>query len=183
MTTWNEALHPREGGKFAPKGGGGAGKGKGSSEGLSYNGRTGAGYGKKGGDNRVSTLQKALNRLGLTDAKGNKLAVDGKLGPRTTAAIKKAQRALGLKADGVATPALLASLRDLKDIKDAKKKAPAKKVAPAPKGKPPVVKKITPIQPGQSAPVRPGPHQTPVSRTPAKKAAPRKAAPSAPRKG
>jgi peptidoglycan hydrolase-like protein with peptidoglycan-binding domain len=117
--TWNEALHPRQGGKFAKKGAGTtkAAPDRSGSEGLSYNGRTGAGYGKKGGDNRVHALQAELNRLGLTDGAGNKLKLDGKLGPRTTAAIKKAQRALGLKADGIATPALLAKLKSTKGLK------------------------------------------------------------------
>lgn len=153
MTTWDEALHPRVGGKFAKKGTGSAAKGSG--EGLSYNGRTGAGYGKKGGDNRVSALQKQLNKLGLTDSQGNALKVDGKLGPRTTAAIKKAQRALGLKADGVATPGLLAKLREAKDLKSlrqagmAKKKVPVKgtgkkKGAPVKKAAPPKARKVAP---------------------------------------
>src|SRR4051812_39842871 len=44
---------------------------------LSYNGKTGTGYGSKNGDPRVRRLQEALNRLGLTDGKGRKLAVDG----------------------------------------------------------------------------------------------------------
>jgi peptidoglycan hydrolase-like protein with peptidoglycan-binding domain len=106
---------------------------------LSFDGKRGAGYGVKGGDKRVKTLQTALNRLGLTDSTGKKLAVDGKLGPRTTAAIKKAQRKLGLKPDGVVTPALLRQLaatkhgRDLKKApaKPVKKAVPAKKAAPA----------------------------------------------------
>jgi len=152
--TWNEALHPRQGGKFAKKGTA-TQKDTSGSAGLSYNGRTGAGYGHKGGDNRVHALQSELNRLGLTDSQGNKLKLDGKLGPRTTAAIKKAQRALGMKVTGVATPALLLKLRQTKGLKakrpahgaarpsaphhtrphqpakaPAKKAAPAKKVAP-----------------------------------------------------
>lgn len=131
---WTEALHPRAGGKFAPKGsagthappvasskaagkGGGKAKGKGGKgddESLSFNGRTGAGYGKAGGDQRVHALQAELNRLGFSDGGGKALKGDGKLGPRTTAAIKKAQKALGLKPDGVATPALLAKLKSAK---------------------------------------------------------------------
>jgi hypothetical protein len=60
----------------------------------------GTGYGKKGGDSRVSELQRALNAAGFTDGKGKKLDVDGMLGPLTTAAIKKAQTALGMKPTG-----------------------------------------------------------------------------------
>jgi peptidoglycan hydrolase-like protein with peptidoglycan-binding domain len=149
---WNEALHPRQGGKFASKGGASSAGKKDSSEGLKFNGRTGAGYGSHKGDHRVHALQSELNRLGLTDAGGKPLKLDGKLGPRTTAAIKKAQKALGMKADGVATPGLLAKLKAHKGKlgksivvhKAAKqtapvqhkarpltKKAPAKKAGPA----------------------------------------------------
>lgn len=74
---------------------------------MSFNGRTGTGYGSKHGDARVRQLQQALNRLGMTDAVGKRLVVDGKLGPKTTAAIKKWQKAHGMKADGVVTPAML----------------------------------------------------------------------------
>lgn len=137
---WNEALHPRAGGKFAKKGTGSTGKD--SAEGLSYNGRTGAGYGHKAGDNRVHALQGELNRLGFKDASGKALKLDGKLGPRTTAAIKRAQRALGLKADGVATPALLSKLKAAKG-----KGAPVKKVVTARKAVKPPVKKAAPVAP------------------------------------
>jgi putative peptidoglycan binding protein len=153
---FTEALHPRDAGKFAvspgsgnrtvkptarPGGGGGKGgkgKGKGGAKGkpaaagnLSFDGKRGAGYGTPGGDKRVHSLQQALNRLGLTDGAGNKLKDDGKLGPKTTAAIKKAQRALGLKADGIVTPALLKRITSAKGklTPDAKKTA-AKKVDP-----------------------------------------------------
>lgn len=95
--------------------------------GMSFDGRRGTGYGVKGGDKRVRSLQEALNRLGLTDGAGKKLVVDGKLGPKTTAAIKKAQRKLGLKVDGVVTPALLRQLTTAKRLEKAK---PAKKAAP-----------------------------------------------------
>lgn len=167
---WNEALHPRAGGKFAPKGTatqGAKAKTHDSSEKLSYNGRTGAGYGKKGGDGRVHGLQSELNRLGFKDASGKSLKLDGKLGPRTTAAIKRAQRALGLKADGIATPGLLAKLKAAKKTTTHKaapakkvavpeKKAPTKKAAPAPMAKkrptftrqtntPPSAKKAGPV--------------------------------------
>jgi peptidoglycan hydrolase-like protein with peptidoglycan-binding domain len=146
---WNEALHPRQGGKFASKGGTTAGK-KDSSEGLRFNGRTGAGYGSHKGDHRVHALQSELNRLHMTDASGKPLKLDGKLGPRTTAAIKKAQKALGLKPTGVATPALLARLKSSKGklskvvSKVAKKAAPAKKAKAAPMKKAaPAAKKFT----------------------------------------
>ena len=77
---------------------------------------TGPGYGSAHGDKRVHQLQQALNRLGLTDSSGKALKDDGKLGPRTTAAVKKAQRALGLTADGKVTPALLAKLTAAKTL-------------------------------------------------------------------
>ena len=130
---WTEALHPRAAGKFAPKGSQGThapaqpamaaskggkggkkkagGKGGSNNEALSFNGKTGAGYGKPGGDQRVHGLQSELNRLGFADSSGKALKLDGKLGPKTTAAIKRAQRALGLKPDGIATPALLSKLK------------------------------------------------------------------------
>jgi len=146
--TWNEALHPRQGGKFAKKGTATQRDTSGSA-GLSYNGRTGAGYGHKGGDNRVHALQSELNRLGLTDAQGHPLKLDGKLGPRTTAAIKKAQRALGMKPTGVATPALLLKLRQTKGLK---------------------VKRPTPGAARPSAPH----HRSPRRKTTPKKAAPAK---------
>lgn len=75
---------------------------------MSYNGRTGTGYGMKNGDPRVKKLQTMLNHLGLKDAHGKPLAVDGKLGPLTTQAVKAWQRKNGMKADGVVTPAMLA---------------------------------------------------------------------------
>ncbi|GAA4626628.1 hypothetical protein GCM10023196_035630 [Actinoallomurus vinaceus] len=106
---WNAQAHPRapagstNGGQFAP---------------LSYDSKsnTGTGYGSAKGDAHVRQLQEALNRLGLTDGNGKKLAVDGKLGPLTTAAVKKAQKALGLKQDGKVTPDLLKRLRSSKSL-------------------------------------------------------------------
>lgn len=85
---------------------------------LSYDPKTkrGAGYGTRDGDPHVHELQRALNRLGLTDAAGKKLVDDGKLGPRTTAALKKAQKALGLKQDGLLTPALYQRLLAVKTL-------------------------------------------------------------------
>jgi peptidoglycan hydrolase-like protein with peptidoglycan-binding domain len=145
ITRFDEALHPRgtgaQGGQFVAKGSQTAasktaakkttakkasGPPKGS---MAFDGKRGPGYGVKGGDKRVKGLQDALNRLGFTDGGNKKLVEDGKLGPRTTAAIKKAQRALGLKPDGVVTPDLLKKLTGAKSPKDLKK-APAKKAAP-----------------------------------------------------
>lgn len=145
---FTESLHVRgtgaQGGQFVTKGAAktapAAAKrtpgGRGSS--MAFDGKRGTGYGVKGGDKRVRALQEALNRLGLTDGAGKKLAVDGKLGPRTTAAIKKAQRKLGLKADGVVTPGLLSQLtkaKKLEKAKPAKKATPVKK-ATAPRARP-----------------------------------------------
>lgn len=138
------------GGQFSSKGGAAparpAGKGRPSGTAraradggnLSFDGKRGTGYGKAGGDKRVAKLQAALNRLGLTDSAGKALKVDGKLGPKTTAAIKKAQRALGMKADGVVTPALLRKLTTVKSLKKPAAAAPApdKKRASAPARKP-----------------------------------------------
>lgn len=159
-SVFNESLHPRgtgaQGGQFvaegaskqtgwssstskaASKGGGGKGKGKGkggadSKGDMSFDGKRGPGYGVPGGDKRVHSLQQALNKLGFTDASGAKLKDDGKLGPKTTAAVKKAQRALGLKADGVVTPALLKQLAGAKDVKSLRSGAAAAKKAAADK--------------------------------------------------
>lgn len=100
---------------------------------LAFNGKTGPGYGVKGGDKQVHSLQEALNRLGFTDGAGHKLLNDGKLGPRTTAAVKKAQRALGLKADGVVTPDLLKRITAAKTAAALKASEPKKTAAPAKK--------------------------------------------------
>lgn len=178
---WTEALHPRAAGKFAPKGSQGthapaqpaaakggaghkAGGGKGDSESLSFNGKTGAGYGKKGGDQRVHGLQSELNRLGFADSSGKALKLDGKLGPKTTAAIKRAQRSLGLKPDGIATPALLSKLKSAKKT-TTHTRAPKKAVKMAHR---PAAKKKAPAFGKQSGPAA----QTPSAS--AKKAAYRK---------
>lgn len=89
-----------------------------SSGNLSYDpkGNHGTGYGTPGGDKRVHQLQADLNRLKLTDAHGQPLKLDGKLGPHTTAAVKKLQKALGVKQDGVVTPALLAQIHAMKEL-------------------------------------------------------------------
>lgn len=135
-SAFNDALHPRNaagaagGGEFAAGGGGGGGAKKPAAhagahkavkkgpQSLSYDAKTGrgAGYGQKGGDPRVKKLQTALNRLGLTDSNGHRLLLDGKLGPRTTHAVKAAQRKLGLPADGKVTPQLLARLTAAKSL-------------------------------------------------------------------
>lgn len=86
---------------------------------MSFNGKTGTGYNTPGGDARVKLLQQALNDAGFTDGRGKPLAVDGKLGPLTTQAVKSAQAKLGLPQDGVVTPKLLAQIGGLP-------KAPAK---------------------------------------------------------
>lgn len=85
--------------------------------------KLGPGYGNKNGDPHVHELQRALNRLGLTDARGKKLVDDGKLGPHTTASIKKAQKALGLKADGKVTPEFYARLLAMKALPKAHHRA------------------------------------------------------------
>jgi hypothetical protein len=82
---------------------------------LAYNGKTGAGYGMPGGSKKVKGLQDALVRLGLA-SKGDKALSDGKYGPKTAAAVKQAQKALGLKQDGIATPALIAQLAKLQHL-------------------------------------------------------------------
>lgn len=121
---WNSAAHPR-----APKGPGGgefAGKSGSSTRNtsirkssstravpkgsLGFNGKTGTGYGKKGGDARVRKLQQALNKLGIKDANGKPLVVDGDLGPKTTAAIRAWQRKNGQKATGFVDAATLRKL-------------------------------------------------------------------------
>jgi len=144
VEAWQAELHPRAsagaagGGQFTSGGGssgkastakksGGAKKKRTGGDGtLSFDAKSGrgAGYGRKGGDPRVKKLQSALTRLGLTDSRGKKLVLDGKLGPKTTQAIKAAQRRLGLPADGKVIPKLLAKLVAAKSLPA--KKAPAK---------------------------------------------------------
>jgi peptidoglycan hydrolase-like protein with peptidoglycan-binding domain len=147
---FDPSAHPRAaagaagGGQFAAGGGGGAAASKAppgkaasrrkAGETLSFDAKSnrGAGYGRKGGDPRVRKLQKALTKLGLTDAAGRKLVVDGKLGPKTTAAIKAAQKRLGVPADGKVTPALLVKLTAAKSLgakSGAKSAKPAAKKA------------------------------------------------------
>lgn len=52
----------------------------------------------------VKKLQKNLNSLGITDADGNKLAVDGEFGTSTREAVKKFQKKYGLTIDGIYGP-------------------------------------------------------------------------------
>jgi peptidoglycan hydrolase-like protein with peptidoglycan-binding domain len=151
---WTETAHPRNmkgpgGGEF--KGGSGAkpaakpaSKKPGAKKAgaaphgsMSFNGKTGTGYGSKNGDPRVKKLQTMLNKLGLKDAHGKPLAVDGKLGPLTTQAIKAWQRKNGMKADGVVSPAMLAKAGARKTT-TAHVRARAAKAKPqaAPKPKP-----------------------------------------------
>jgi hypothetical protein len=67
---------------------------------LGFDGKRGTGYGIKGGDPQVRTLQSVLTRLGFTDAAGVRLGANGKYGPRTTAAVKKLQKYMGLDPTG-----------------------------------------------------------------------------------
>ena len=120
------------GGEFAPAGGGSKSAPKKStakratSSELGYDGKAGTGYGQKGGDARVRTMQQALNRLGLKDADGKPLAVDGKFGPRTTAAVKAAQKALGLEPTGKVTAAFITKLSKAKDLNSLKERPASK---------------------------------------------------------
>jgi len=131
MGMWNSAAHPRNakgpgGGEFA--GGSSSGSSKPASSklragarrtsarhpvpkgSLGFDGRTGTGYGKKGGDARVKRLQQALNKLGIKDAAGKSLEEDGRLGPLTTSAIKAWQRKNGMKPTGMVDAASLRKL-------------------------------------------------------------------------
>lgn len=83
-----------------------------------FDGTTGPGYGMPGGSPKVKNLQDHLVRLGLA-SKNDRALQDGKYGPKTTAAVKRAQKALGLKQDGIATPALIAKLAATKHLKAA----------------------------------------------------------------
>lgn len=140
---WDEAKHARgtgaQGGQFVSKSGA-------KSSSLGFDGKRGAGYGEKGGDANVKALQRALNKLGITDSAGKALAVDGKFGPKTTASLMRLQRRLGLKPDGKITPALLARIKKIKKkttlsepvakkaaARVVKKAAPARKLAPVAK--------------------------------------------------
>jgi peptidoglycan hydrolase-like protein with peptidoglycan-binding domain len=140
---FDETKHARgtgaQGGQFVVKGDRGSST---SAARIGFDGKRGAGYGTKGGDANVKALQRQLNRLGITDSTGKALTVDGKFGPKTTAAVKRLQRKLGLPADGKVSVALLDRIKKIKKTTrltepDAKKTAaPAKKTAtPARDGK------------------------------------------------
>lgn len=149
---FDEAKHKRgtgaQGGQFVAQGASSAGQT------LGYDAKkgTGAGYGTGGkGDGNVKSLQTYLNNLGFTDSQGKPLKVDGKLGPKTTAAVKKLQRKLGLKSDGLVTPSLLHKLREASLKKGPGK--PGKKTVPqtpkkktAPKASKSPAKKAGPTQ-------------------------------------
>jgi len=127
---FDPSKHPRgkgaTGGQFVAKGASGTG----DTVGYDAKKGTGAGYGTGGkGDSRVKSLQTYLNNLGFTDSQGKPLKVDGKLGPKTTASIKKLQRKLGLKPDGLVTPSLLHKLRQA-----SLKKGPGKPAKHVPQG-------------------------------------------------
>jgi peptidoglycan hydrolase-like protein with peptidoglycan-binding domain len=81
-----------------------------------YDGSNGSGYGVKGGDTNVKQLQGELNRLGFTDGAGKKLAEDGKFGPKTTGAVKAAQKRLGMKPTGVITQGFIDRLKATKTL-------------------------------------------------------------------
>jgi peptidoglycan hydrolase-like protein with peptidoglycan-binding domain len=111
---WSASKHPRAtGGRFAAgtkQAAAGHPTGAWARGPMKFNGKTGPGYGVPGGDERVTVLQQVLNRLGATDGRGRPLAVDGRLGPRTTEAVKAEQKKLGLKADGVVTPQVMLAI-------------------------------------------------------------------------
>lgn len=99
---------------------------------FSYNPRTGkgAGYGVKGGDPQVKAFQELVNRLGITDAKGRKLAVDGKFGPLTTQAAEALQQKLGMAQTGRITQTLLDKVAGAKTLDEAKAALAAKSRKP-----------------------------------------------------
>jgi peptidoglycan hydrolase-like protein with peptidoglycan-binding domain len=102
-----------------------------------------AGYGQKNGSPKVKTIQAALNARGFKDAQGHALKLDGKLGPKTTAAIKAAQRSLKVPATGKVTPALLRRLTAKQKTTKAGAMTAAKKATPAKVVKAPAAKPTT----------------------------------------
>lgn len=84
-------------------------------------------YGKR--SDSVKRLQRALT------ASGRKLPATGYFGPQTKAAVKSAQKALGLKQTGVATSSLWKGLQSGKAAKPSTAKAPKKTVAKKPAAK------------------------------------------------
>lgn len=144
-----EELHPRApagtatGGQFAAGGASGSKKApaKKPAE-MGFDGKTGTGYDKKNGDAAVKRLQQALNAAGLTDASGKKLVLDGKLGPKTTQAIKAAQRRLGMKATGKVSGDFVNKLKAAKGPPITAKKTTGRIPAKTPtKGKKPGMEK------------------------------------------
>jgi peptidoglycan hydrolase-like protein with peptidoglycan-binding domain len=168
---FDEATHPRgeagsaQGGQFvaaqqsSTASAAGAKPKKSGGKGLAYDPKkgTGPGYGTKNGDPRVRKMQELLTKLGLKDASGKPLVIDGKLGPRTTEAIKAAQRKYGMRPDGALTPALARRLAKPRMSKQqlARTRQPIKKTpersAPSRKPMPPTTRR-RPSSPRDSAP-------------------------------
>lgn len=67
------------------------------------------------GDDRVRLIQKSLNRLGISTG-DDELLVDGRFGPSTVAAVKRAQRRLGLEPDGRVSVELMRKLESMKEL-------------------------------------------------------------------
>lgn len=121
---FDEAAHPRAATGEFTTGPGAEGKSvlglkaKGASlpkeeKGGKGKGKKGAGKGKGDAEKKAKqtrALQQALKRAGFTDADGKPLKIDGIPGPKTIAAIKKAQKKFGMRPDGKITPALLRRL-------------------------------------------------------------------------
>jgi hypothetical protein len=97
---------------------------------MGYNPKTGKGTGYGKPDPQVKAFQQLANALGMTDAAGKPLRVDGEFGPKTTAAAKKLQTALGLTPNGRITPALLKKLAGAKSLDEAKAALAPKKKTP-----------------------------------------------------
>lgn len=85
---------------------------------FGYNAKTnkGIGYGIQGGDPSVRILQADMNRLGLADAHGNGLTVDGRYGPKTTAMVKLLQKALKLDQSGQVDQNLINAVSAMKAL-------------------------------------------------------------------
>lgn len=159
MGVFTEALHPRgtgaQGGQFVSKG---ASKGT-DTVGFDSKRGTGAGYGVQGGDQRVKQLQRILNNLGFKDANGQPLKVDGMLGPRTTAAIKRLQARMGMKQTGLVTPALLKHIQAVDTKRHNDFKAGKKNT---------LGNALSSLAPRHKAVARPAKKAAPVKKAPAK---------------